>query len=110
MVFPIAVVEGDLNHGLSRPTLDKGGNVVAPLQGVDAATKPDADGVDDRRLTGAVVTKKNIEDLEHVDEKFLRNIFGNAHVKTPLEALYLETGCVPIRYLQSFSITRRTVS
>ena len=45
------------------------------------------------------LTKKNIEDLEHVDEKFLRNLFGNAHVKTPLEALYLETGCVPIRYL-----------
>ena len=40
-----------------------------------------------------------IEDLEHVDEKFLRNIFGDVHVKTPLEVLYLETGCVPIRYL-----------
>ena len=45
------------------------------------------------------LTKKNIVDLEAVDEKFLRNIFCGAHTKTPLETLYLETGCVPIRFI-----------
>ena len=45
------------------------------------------------------LTKKNIEDLEAIDETFLRNIFCGAHAKTPLETLYLETGCVPIRFI-----------
>ena len=51
------------------------------------------------------LSKKNIEDLESVDEQFLRNIFQEAHkktsmlAKTPLELLYLETGCLPIRFI-----------
>ena len=45
------------------------------------------------------MAKKNIEDLEAIDEKFLRNIFCGAHTKTSLETLYLETGCVPIRFI-----------
>ena len=39
-----------------------------------------------------------IEDLEEVDELLLRKIL-NGHSKTPKEALYLETGVVPIRYI-----------
>ena len=45
------------------------------------------------------LTKVNVEDLEAIDENFLRNIFGGAHSKTPIETLYLETGCVPIRFI-----------
>ena len=45
------------------------------------------------------LSKTNVEDLEAVDERFLRNMFCDAHVKTPLEVLYLETGCVPIRFI-----------
>ena len=51
------------------------------------------------------LSKKNIEDLESVDEQFLRNIFQEAHkktsmlAKTPLELLYLETGCIPVRFI-----------
>ena len=36
--------------------------------------------------------------LEQIDETFLRKLL-NAHCKTPLEALYLELGCIPIRYI-----------
>ena len=45
------------------------------------------------------LSNKNIEDLEAVDEKFLRSIFSDANVKTPLELLYLETGNIPIRFI-----------
>ena len=45
------------------------------------------------------LTKVNVEELEAIDEKFLRDIFGGAHSKTPIETLYLETGCVPIRFI-----------
>ena len=44
------------------------------------------------------LTKTNVEDLEAIDENFLRSIFC-AHSKTPKEILYLETGCVPIRFI-----------
>ena len=43
--------------------------------------------------------------MESVDETFLRSIFYEAHsktsslAKTPLELLYLETGCIPIRFI-----------
>ena len=43
------------------------------------------------------VTEKNLRTLEQVDESLLRQIL-NAHSKTPLEALYLELGCQPIRF------------
>ena len=49
------------------------------------------------------LTKKQISDLESVDEALFRNIFSidkvTAHSKTPLELFYLETGSIPIRYI-----------
>ena len=36
--------------------------------------------------------------LEQIDESLLRKLL-NAHSKTPLEALYLELGCLPLRYI-----------
>ena len=44
------------------------------------------------------ITESNLRSLEQVDESLLRQIL-NAHSKTPLEALYLELGCLPIRYI-----------
>ena len=44
------------------------------------------------------VTKKEISELESVDEILLRKIFS-AHSKTPLETLYLESGNIPIRFI-----------
>ena len=44
------------------------------------------------------VTKKEISNLESVDETLIRKIFS-AHSKTPLELLYLETGNIPIRFI-----------
>ena len=44
-----------------------------------------------------------ITSLEIVDQQLLRTIC-QAHAKTPLEFLYLETGCAPLRYVIS---TRR---
>ena len=44
------------------------------------------------------MTKKNIEDLEIMDQNLLRKIL-DAPSKTPIVSLYLELGCVPIRYL-----------
>ena len=41
---------------------------------------------------------KNVSDLEQVDEALLRKIM-EAPAKTPVEALYLELGATPIRYL-----------
>ncbi len=45
------------------------------------------------------MSNKNIDDLEAVDEKFLRSIFSDAHAKPPVELLYLETGNIPIRFI-----------
>ena len=36
--------------------------------------------------------------LEKVDEALIRGLLG-AHAKVPLEALFLETGTVPIRFI-----------
>ena len=40
----------------------------------------------------------DIEELEKVDEYLLRGIM-KAHSKTSRAALYLESGCVPLRYI-----------
>ena len=39
-----------------------------------------------------------VESLEKVDEQLLRRIMS-AHSKTAIPALYLELGCMPIRFL-----------
>ena len=44
------------------------------------------------------VLKKDLENLEKVDEALLRKIFS-AQCKTPLEVLYLESGNIPIRFI-----------
>ena len=44
------------------------------------------------------ITKKEITELESVDETLLRKIFS-AHSKTPIETLYLESGNIPIRFI-----------
>ena len=44
------------------------------------------------------ISETNIRSLEAVDESLLRQIL-NAHSKTAIEALYLELGCKPIRYI-----------
>ena len=44
------------------------------------------------------LSMKNVEDLEKVDEEYLRQLLG-APAKTPIELLYLELGVVPIRFL-----------
>ena len=48
------------------------------------------------------ISKKNISDLEAVDEQLLRTIFISEltkHAKTSKELLYLETGAIPIRFI-----------
>ena len=42
------------------------------------------------------LTEKNLEDLENIDKILLRKIL-NAHSKTPVESLYLETGILPLK-------------
>ena len=44
------------------------------------------------------ITDKDIAPLEKVDEALLRGLLS-AHSKTPLEALHLETNCLPVRYI-----------
>ena len=44
------------------------------------------------------LTIQDIEKLESIDEQLLRSIFS-APSKTPKELLYLESGCIPIRYI-----------
>ena len=44
------------------------------------------------------LTLKEIESLEKVDEAFLRKLFSS-QVSTPREALYLESGNIPIRFV-----------
>ena len=43
------------------------------------------------------ITISEIHQLERVDEALLRGVL-RAHSKVPIEALYLETGSIPIRY------------
>ena len=43
------------------------------------------------------ISEQNLRTLEQVDESLLRQILG-AHSKTPIEALYLELGCQPLRF------------
>ena len=42
--------------------------------------------------------ESEIRVLEQIDEALLRKLL-KAHSKTPLEALYLELGCLPLRYV-----------
>ena len=42
--------------------------------------------------------EQEIRELEEIDETLLRRIL-NAHSKTPIEALYLELGCLPLRHI-----------
>ena len=44
------------------------------------------------------ITKNTMKPLESVDQHLLRQLLG-AHSKTPLEFLYLETGCTPLTYI-----------
>ena len=44
------------------------------------------------------LTKKEISELESVDEMSLRNVLS-AHSKTPTETLYLESGNIPVRFI-----------
>ena len=46
------------------------------------------------------LTATEITALESVDQNLLRSIC-QAHAKTPIEFIYLETGCVPLRYVIS---------
>ena len=43
------------------------------------------------------VSEQNLRSLEQIDESLLRKIL-QAHSKTAIEALYLELGCLPIRF------------
>ena len=44
------------------------------------------------------ISSKDVMVLEKVDQALLRGLIG-AHSKTPVEALYLETNSVPLRYI-----------
>ena len=44
------------------------------------------------------LTKSQVEKLEKIDELYLRSLL-EAHSKTPLEALYIETGKILIRFI-----------
>ena len=44
------------------------------------------------------IKENEVEQLEQVDQILLRKIL-NAHSKTTIESLYLELGCLPIRYI-----------
>ena len=44
------------------------------------------------------LTENDVSHFEEVDKYLLRKIL-NAHSKTPIEMLYLETGAIPIRYV-----------
>ena len=39
-----------------------------------------------------------IEQLEKIDEAFMRQLFG-AHSKIPIEAFHLESGKIPLRFI-----------
>ena len=42
--------------------------------------------------------QRHVEELEKVDEMYLRSLL-DAHTNTAIEALYIETGKMPIRFL-----------
>ena len=44
------------------------------------------------------IFEEDIENLEKVDHALLRGVLG-AHAKIPTEALFLETGTVPLRFI-----------
>ena len=44
------------------------------------------------------LTRENIKRLESVDEMLLRKLLGTP-ISTPKAALYLETGCIPLRFI-----------
>ena len=44
------------------------------------------------------LTKYNIDKLEDVDKVLLRRVLGT-QISTPIESLYLEMGCIPIRFV-----------
>ena len=44
------------------------------------------------------ISETEMRELEEMDESLLRKIL-KAHTKTPIEALYLELGCLPLRYI-----------
>ena len=44
------------------------------------------------------ICKNTMKPLEAVDQHLLRQLLG-AHAKTPVEFLYLETGCMPLRFI-----------
>ena len=44
------------------------------------------------------LSDRDIKNLESIDEQLIRRIL-NAHSKTPIELLYLETGSIPIRFI-----------
>ena len=46
------------------------------------------------------LTATEISTLENVDHQLLRSIL-KAHAKTPTEFLFLETGCVPLKYVMA---------
>ena len=46
------------------------------------------------------VTATQVATLEKVDQSLLRGIL-NAHKGTPTEFLYLETGCLPIKWIMA---------
>ena len=49
--------------------------------------------------------EKDIRELEEIVEALLRKIL-NAHSKTPLEALYLELGVLPLRFIITIKARR----
>ena len=44
------------------------------------------------------ISNADVEQIEKVDEALLRGLL-RAHAKVPLEALFLETGTIPIRFI-----------
>ena len=47
------------------------------------------------------VLQKHIDDLERMDNNLLRKVM-DAPSKTPIVSLYLEMGCIPVRYLLKY--------
>ena len=44
------------------------------------------------------ITKDQYTKLERIDEMFMRRIY-NVPISTPKESLYIESGCIPLKYL-----------
>ena len=44
------------------------------------------------------LTQYNVEELEDVDKNLLRRILDTP-ISTPIESLYLEMGCIPLRFI-----------